>query len=468
MNKKLVIILMVVVGVLLAGVGATAAYGYSLVNTETIRENVFIDETAVGGMTYDQALALITEKKNLELERIKVTLKHNSEVWFLTSTDVQFKYDVKKAVDTAYSIGRSGNLITDVSTILELSDGRQDIKTEFSYNMDSVKAKLEELAVRFNRAPKEATFKLGANGPIITEDVIGRIVDIEKTLSMIEEAVKAETTNEVELVVNLTEPKLKDEDLKTMKNRLSKFYTVFDNGYYERAQNIRVATAKINGVVLLPGEVMSVDKQVGPRTAVRGFMISKIIVNNKYEDGIGGGLCQVSTTLYNAALYANLDIVARKNHSIVSPYIAPGRDSTVFGGSKDLKIKNNRKYPIYIKSYTVGGRLYFEIYGKKEADDKKVVIRTSVVSHVAAGMDIVKDPTLYVGRYKIEFPPHDGYVVKTYKDVYLNGVKLETVYLGLSSYNKSNGVKMVGTKAKPVKPAPPTPTPSSLQSGLKE
>ena len=468
MNKKLVIILMVVVGVLLAGVGATVAYGYSLVNTETIRDNVFIDDVAVGGMTYDQALALITEKKNAELEKIKVTLKHNSEVWFLTSADVQYKYDVKKAVDAAYGIGRTGNLVNDVTKILELSDGRQDIKTESSYSMDSVKAKLDELATRFNREPKEATFKLGAKGPIITEDVIGRNVDIEKTLNQIEKVVKAEETADVELVVNIEEPKLKDEDLRQMKNRLSKFYTVFDAGYYERAQNIRVATAKINGVVLLPGQVMSVDKQVGPRTAVRGFMISKIIVNNKYEDGIGGGLCQVSTTLYNAALYANLDIVARKNHSIVSPYIAPGRDSTVFGGSKDLKIKNNRDYPIYIKSYTVGGRLYFEIYGKKESDDKKVVIRTTVVSHTAAGMDVVKDPTLYVGHYKIEFPPHDGYVIKTYKDVYLNGKKLETVYLGLSSYNKSNGVKLVGSKVKPGKVISPTPTPSMTQSGLKE
>lgn len=458
MSKKWVIGLIVVAGLLITGIGATVAYGYSLVNTDTIRENVYIDGIPVGGMTYDQGMALVTDAKNKELENIKVTLNHEIESLVFSAADVQYNFDVKKAIDEAYGIGRTGNLIDDISTILERSKDRHDINTVESYNMTTVNSKVQDMANRLNKEPKEATFKLGSKGPIITPDVIGRKVDVEKTLALLEAAVKVKKIANIDLVVEVMEPKAKDEDLLMMKDRLSKFYTVFDTGYYERAYNIRLATGKVNGALLLPGEQLSVDQKVGPRTVAKGFKMSLIIVNNKYEDGVGGGLCQVSTTLYNAALYANLDIVARKNHSIVSAYIAPGRDSTVFNSDKDLIIKNNRKYPIYIKSYTVGGLLYFEIYGKKEIDDKKIVIRTVTVSHKPAGMSIVKDPTMYVGKYKIEFEPHDGYLVKTYKDVYLGGKKLETVYLGISSYNKSDGVKLVGTKPRPVKKPKPTPT----------
>lgn len=450
---------MVAVGVLLAGIGGLVVYGYSLINTQAIRENVYIDDKNVGGMSYEQAMTLVTEDKKIEAEKIKVTLNHEPDSWVLTSDDVQYGFDVKKSIQEAYSVGRTGNFVEDVSTIIKQSKSRYDIKTEVHYNMDSVTVKIKDLAKTINKAPKEATFKLGSKGPIITADIIGRKVDVKKTVDLIEQGVKDQKPTNVKLVVVVKEPKLKDEDLKMMKNRLSKFYTVFDNGYYERAHNIRLATSKLNGALILPGAVLSVDKKVGPRTVSKGFKMSIIIVNNKYEDGVGGGLCQVSTTLYNAALYANLDIVARKNHSIVSTYIAPGRDATVFSASKDLIIKNNRKYPVYLKSYTVGGIVYFEIYGKKEADDKKIVIRTSVVSHTRAGMATVKDPSKYVGNYKIEFPPHDGYVVKTYKDVYFAGKKLKTVYLGISSYNRSNGIKLVGTKKRPVKSVTPIVTP---------
>ena len=448
---------MVVVGVVLAGIGGLVVYGYSLVNTEVIRENVYIDDKKVGGMSYEQAMTLITDDKKFEAEKIKVTLNHESDVWVITSDDVQYSFDVKKSIVEAYSVGRTGNFIEDVSTILKLAESRYDIKTEVNYNMDSINLKIKDLAKTINKAPKEATFKLGAKGPIITDDVIGRTVDVKKTVDLIEQGVKNQKPTKVELIVVVKEPKLKAKDLRMMKNRLSKFYTVFDNGYYERAHNVKLAASKVNGALILPGGVLSVDKKVGPRTISKGFKMSIIIVNNKYEDGVGGGLCQVSTTLYNAALYANLDIVARKNHSIVSTYIAPGRDATVFAGSKDLIIKNNRKYPVYLKSYTVGGILYFEIYGKKEADDKKIVIRTTVVSRNRAGMDTVKDPSMYVGNYKIEFPPHDGFVVKTYKEVYFAGKKIKTVYMGISSYNKSNGVKLVGSKKRPVKNPAPAP-----------
>ena len=448
---------MVVVGVLLAGIGGLVVYGYSLINTESIRENVYIDNINVGGMSYEQATTLIKEAKKTEAEKIKVTVNHESDSWVMTSDDVQYSFDVKKSIVEAYSVGRTGNFIEDVSTILKLAESRYDIKTELHYNMDSVTGKIKDLAKTINKASKEATFRLGAKGPIITDDIIGRTVDVKKTVDLIEQGVKDQKPTKVKLVVVVKEPKLKAKDLRMMKDRLSRFYTVYDNGYFERAHNIRLATSKVNGALILPGAVLSVDKTVGPRTVSKGFKMSLIIVNNKYEDGVGGGLCQVSTTLYNAALYANLDIVARKNHSITSAYIAPGRDSTVFSGSKDLILKNNRKYPIYIKSYNVGGIVYFEIYGKKEPEDKNIVIRTSVVSHTKAGMDIVKDPTMYVGNYKIEFQPHDGYVVKTYKEVYFAGKKIKTVYLGISRYNKSNGVKLVGTKKRPVNPPALTP-----------
>ena len=160
---------------------------------------------------------------------------------------------------------------------------------------------------------------------------------------------------------------------------LGSFSTVYNAGNYERSHNIALAAQKINGLVLMPGEQFSFNGVVGQRSAQTGFKTAKVYQGGEIVDGIGGGICQVSTTLYNAVLYADLKIVYRTNHSMPVSYVPSGRDATVSYGSIDFKFSNNQSYPVKLGCSASNGRLTCSVYGIK-LQNKKVEITTQTVS----------------------------------------------------------------------------------------
>ena len=159
---------------------------------------------------------------------------------------------------------------------------------------------------------------------------------------------------------------------------LAKYETEFNEQNINRSENIKLAVAKINGTVILPEKVFSYNDIVGNRTEEAGFKYAPMYQGGRLVEGIGGGICQVSTTLYNASLYANLEIVERKNHQFLPGYIQVGRDATVADGYIDFKFKNTRKYPIKIECSAKNGVLKVEIYGKKQEIEYDVEIQTSI------------------------------------------------------------------------------------------
>ena len=231
---------------------------------------------------------------------------------------------------------------------------------------------------------------------------------------------------------------------------LGTYSTKFDSSVSGRSHNVALAAKSTSDVLLMPGESFSYNKHTGSRTTSNGYKNAPVIVQGVVQEGIGGGVCQVSSTLYNAVLYAGLEIESIKNHSIPSSYVPKCRDATVSDGAIDFIFKNNLKYPVYIKNSVYGNTLTCTIYGSNE-DKQKIEILTNTDSVSEAPIKKVDDPTLPKGEEKQLEAGRKGYTVSTYriyKDNNGNVLKKEKVYV--SYYPKKQGVVAVGTMEAPI------------------
>ena len=192
-------------------------------------------------------------------------------------------------------------------------------------------------------------------------------VDEEKLLEMLER----ENRGYIELPMKELLPKVRGEDLEGME-LLSEFSTPLAGSSLARRANIKKAVSEIDGTLLKPGESFSFNKTVGPRVSERGYKIAPVMVRGELVPGVGGGVCQVSTTLYNAVLLAGLKVVRREHHARPVKYVSPGRDATVVYGYIDLIFKNEKDAPIYIQGEVKGGRMIFRIFGRRDFEDIKI------------------------------------------------------------------------------------------------
>ncbi|OWU66148.1 MAG: hypothetical protein CBB60_001025 [Armatimonadetes bacterium Cent15-Ar3] len=252
----------------------------------------------------------------------------------------------------------------------------------------------------------------------------------------------------VDVPVKEAPKKLTDEVLAQITDVVGEFKTNFNAGVRDRSNNIRLATGKIDGTLLLPGERFSFNKTVGERTVKSGFREAPVFVNGRHETGVGGGICQVSTTLYNASLFANLKIVERTNHSLPVPYVPVGRDATVNWGAQDLVLENNMTTPIVLAAEYTPGTLRWRILGKKDPT-VSVKISSTGVTTSSRGEKRQFDPTLPPGAVKVTERGSSTRSVYTFRHVFKNGVEVKKEPLGRSYYAGSPRIVAYG----PNKPA---------------
>lgn len=239
---------------------------------------------------------------------------------------------------------------------------------------------------------------------------------------------------------------------------LSSFSTTYSTANTNRSTNIRLATEKINGIVIMPGETFSYNQTVGKRTAEAGFKSAAVYSGGKVTTGIGGGICQVSSTLYNAVLLANLEIVERQNHGFNPGYVKAGTDATVSWGGPDFKFKNNRTYPIKVVCTANNGTIFFQLFGLKEETEYEVVIEATVTSYISYKTITQNDNTLPVGQTKVLESGSNGCRTVTYRILKLNGEVVSKTLLSNDTYNPHHKVIAVGTKQTVVTTSPTTNT----------
>ena len=215
---------------------------------------------------------------------------------------------------------------------------------------------------------------LADHGIISKEDlekITGGLLKIKKE---IDDIIKNKNIMDLNLPVKTTIPKLKTEDVESVNSILGQFSTAFNNET-SRGSNIHVAGESSSDIIIMPQETYSYNNATGPRVLSKGYKYAPVIVGGKYINGEGGGVCQVSTTIYNAALLAGLEIVEVHNHTYLSHYVSGGRDATVAYGYYDLKFKNPYSHPIYIKNIVGKGSITSKIYGCRD-DAQRIYVRT--------------------------------------------------------------------------------------------
>lgn len=257
-----------------------------------------------------------------------------------------------------------------------------------------------------------------------------------------------EDKEQYEIQLTITKPKVTTSQIgsEAFPDLLATYSTNYDGGNIDRSTNLKIACQKINDKVVLPDEIFSYNKALGERTAAAGYKNAKVYENGQVVDGIGGGICQISSTLYNSVLMANMEATERRNHMFVTSYTPAGRDATVVYGITDFKFKNTRKSAIKIKASCSNGVATVSIYGIKEENEYKVSFNTKTISTIPFTVKYVDDNTLAAGTEKVSQKGANGLITETYIVKSLNGKVVSSKLLSKDTYSAMQKIVLKGTK----------------------
>lgn len=298
----------------------------------------------------------------------------------------------------------------------------------------------------YNEIKKEAQNAYISQEPLEVHSHVNGVdfaISLEEAKNILEEQ-KEEYI--IPLKITIPEITLNDLGKEAFPQILGTFSTTYNTSNQNRITNLKLASEKIDGTIILPGETFSYNKVVGERTIAKGYKEAAVYAGGKVVDGIGGGICQLSSTLYNSVLYANLEITSRSNHRFLTSYVTAGRDATVSWGTIDFCFKNTRSYPIKITSEVKNGVVTTSIYGIKEEKEYEVVIESKVTEVIPYSTKYVKDSTLKEDEEEIVQYGANGAKSETYKIVKYNGIVVSREQISSDIYSPLERIVKKGTK----------------------
>ena len=482
---------LIVVPFVAVAIGAAVVGAYAHVPDNQVAPGVRVGALSLSGKNQEEARAALKQWADEQLTR-SLLLHFAPETgikreWKAQAQKIGLTVDVTATLEKALKEGRSdllgqmGNLVTGnravhlVAPILAVDDAK-------------LRAYLKEVAHVVNRKAKNATLTpLDGGGFGTHHEEPGIELDLDASTKAVAQAwqdqykgadkgketptagappadptkiaadpdlpASGNDVTEVVLSVKASMPEITAADLDQVHDVLAEFQTYFGSSAPNRQTNIKLAARKINGTLLKPGEIFSYNKVVGPRDEDSGFKEAPTYVNGKHVPGTGGGICQVSSTLFNTAWTAGLKIVQRQNHSMPVGYLSHGRDATAVYGAIDMQFKNDTDAPLYISSSTSGGTLHFAIWGKK-TPGREVIIQKGGESVSGAPVITHSDPKMPAGRRRVEEKGSPGINVTWYRIIKDEG-KVTAKETYHSHYTAFPAIVTVGTK--PAAPKPGTP-----------
>ena len=502
---------------------------------DTIAKGVLIKNIDMSNLTKEEATKKLIDNLVKELN-VNINLKYEDLIEECSSEDITFRYDVPKAIELAYSVGRNDNIFMANYDVVKAYLMGDNVQVEYNYDKDKAVSKIKSLQSKITNSVVEPAYEIdgatlvvskGKDGLAINLDqvkdeivnnIIGRnyneikesqepytitvntyqkqadkidmqkigeaiytepvnAIYVKEPFSLTKEkngvklAISAEEAQaqvdgqdkqEYSFPLTITKPEITINDigLEAFPYKISTFSTNYDASNVSRTNNLKIASNKTNNVVIMPGEVFSFNQVVGKRTVEEGYKDAKVYENGRVVDGLAGGICQVSSTMYDAALLANLEIVERYNHQFTTSYLPGGKDATVVYGIKDFKFRNSRKYPIKIVTSMGGGTITYSIYGIQEENEYTVVITPVITSRIAGRTITEVDKSLAPGKSVTVQAGHSGQRVTTYKELWQNGTKISSEVITNDVYNAMDTIVHVGPAAPAPAPAPATPTPA--------
>lgn len=454
--------------------GGLLVYSGAVRTSPHIAAGVRISGVDVSGMTREEAAAVI--RRDLQpLLNERVELVYGNESAWASMQDLGVAIDADESAAIAYEQGRHAGLIADLRARYQLRRHGLDLPAVVVRDEGRTRKALQRFSADIRREPRNARLELLADGQVrLIPGRSGRVLNLEETVARALTVLSSLHVRRVEMVVEEKAPQVATEDLQDINCVLSSFSTPYSAGQVDRSHNLQLACRAIDESLLRPGEVFSYNSAVGNRSKERGFRMAPVYADNDVRPGMGGGVCQPSTTLYNAALLAGLDIVERHPHMMPVHYVQLTRDATVeWAQGLDLRIRNNLTHPVFIKASAAGGRVTMTLLGN-QSDKVDVDLIVSNISTTPAEVKEIPDETLEPGTRKVEEPGRAGHRGTLTRIVRRNGVeikrdghtdyyrpKTKVVLVGPSADGSVEiPVASAGGSAPGAKPAPAKPAPS--------
>ncbi|WP_019553884.1 VanW family protein [Propionispira raffinosivorans] len=390
-----------------------------------------------------QAYAKITETSEL------VQLSYQDQSWSIHPQDIDFKIDMNATVNEAYLIGRNKNILQGFIDRADSAINGKELPVTVSYDEAKLKTILRNIAKKTDHPSKNAECNLSAKGELlITPEVLGQVLPIDEVADDLKNFITTvDLPKSIQLTLTESPPRITTNDLKSIDTILSSYSTKFNNGNYNRSENIRIAAASLNHVISKPDEITSFNALTGLRLAESGYQEAPVLIDGKSVPDIGGGVCQVSSTLYNAILLANLKSVERTSHFYPSAYVPMGLDATVADHLLDFKFQNTLKYPIYIITQVNQGTLSIYIAGNHEDFSLyKISLQSIVDKTTPPSITFNYDKTLPTGRRITVDSGKTGYTVSAYRLKLQNGQEIDRELLHTDTYSPENKVILIGTR----------------------
>lgn len=367
-----------------------------------------------------------------------------------TASDLGLKWGNESILDEVSNFGRDGDILQCYKELKDLEFSNKVYEVIFDFDKNKIRTLIEENAEQYNQEAINATLTKTEEGFQITEGQTGIVVDTEASADTVYDYLTDGWDGggcEIDLVIAVDEPAGKAEDLAKVKDVLGTFTTSYSTSGGSRSANVSNGCRLIDGTTLYPGEEFSAYEAVCPFTEANGYYMAGSYLNGQVVDSLGGGICQVSTTLYNAVLLSELEVTERYNHSMIVTYVDPSADAAIAESSgKDFKFKNNTDYPIYIEGSTTSDKnITFTIYGVETRDSSREVVYESVVLEKTVPEEevIYTDESQPVGYCSVQ-SAHIGYKAQLWKVVRENGVEVSREQINSSSYMKAPRSATVG------------------------
>lgn len=403
----------------------------------------------IGGLNKDEAISLLEEKlPNVIMDkRLKVVVGDKSlELKYDTLNP---SYNIETIADNAVAYGKDQGLFSKNSLVKCKKDIELD--AEITYDEEALVAFEDKVLEEVNISPKNASIDLSSGNISIIPEVSGKTIDKEELHNKLIESLNDNQGNDVELTFDLKEQdaNIKASDLEKITGKISDFSSNYANTGDGRVKNMEIAAGIINGTIVMPGEEFSYNALIGDTTPDKGYEKANTYIGNKIVPDYGGGICQVSTTLYRAVMRANIRSTERMNHSLTVSYSEPGLDATVSNGSIDYKFVNTYDFPIYIQGSVSGGVVNFAIYGNVEAmGNKTYELVNEVHEKYNPEKKYEEDSSMEAGTEKVVSYGMPGYKASSYQVTYENGVEVNRELISTDTYMTTDTIVKKGTKKK--------------------
>ena len=443
-KKRLILIIFVLAAVaLVLYLVATPAAN----ETDRIYTNIYIHDVPVGGLTITEAEAALMERFQHGLDGRLITYVANGQiVGEFTFADFGASFNFSQLVNTAMEYSTTGNL---QSRVRRMFGHAYKINTppELTISPQRMESILTGLARLINIPAQNATFALENEQIVIMQESIGHSINMEAAALATHQVLHSLDSGVVELIQEIVQPKYTKADFDFDLSVLGSFQTRYTGTESDpRVFNVALAADKINNHVLFPGETFSAGEMIGAHKPNSGYKTAIVLVQGEPVEDVGGGVCQVVTTLYNAVLVAELAIVQRHNHSAPVSYVESGFDATVAGDYYDLKFSNNTPHPILIITQMTGGNLRISIYGYETRPANRNIRFNATRVEVIRPEPYreILDPTLPIGERYITLESQLGYHIELHKHIYIDGQEVEVVKINTSIYKPLQGVIAIG------------------------